>query len=105
MESESCHGLLDAGRPRPSLKWYLESALIDETYEQREDGVTANHITLPNVGREHLHTKLVCKAANHPSLMPTAIAMVLNLNREFSILINVSLPWVIIACFRSIVRH
>ncbi|XP_034238672.1 nephrin-like isoform X2 [Thrips palmi] len=68
------------GRPRPRVVWFMENMVLDESVETREDGVTINRLTLPNVGRTHLHSRLICQASNTNLAMPLAKAVVLDVN-------------------------
>ncbi|XP_075982640.1 neural cell adhesion molecule 2-like isoform X1 [Anticarsia gemmatalis] len=68
------------GDPRPRLTWYLENTVIDDSYEQRPDGVTVNTLTFPNVGRQHLNTRLVCQASNTNLAAPETKLVILDIN-------------------------
>ncbi|XP_061722013.1 nephrin-like [Cydia pomonella] len=68
------------GDPRPRLTWYLENTVIDDSYEQRGDGVTVNTLTFPNVGRQHLNARLVCQAANTNLAPPQTKMIILDIN-------------------------
>ncbi|KAK3932826.1 Nephrin [Frankliniella fusca] len=68
------------GRPRPWVKWFLENELLDESYEVGENGVTVNRLMLPNVGRQHLHARLMCQASNLPTIPYQAKVVVLDIN-------------------------
>ncbi|KAF2902250.1 hypothetical protein ILUMI_03935, partial [Ignelater luminosus] len=67
-------------RPRPNVTWYLENTLIDDSYESRPDGVVVNHLNFPNVGRQHLNTRLICQASNTILTSPTTNVVILNIN-------------------------
>ncbi|XP_076260413.1 sidestep IV transmembrane protein isoform X2 [Rhynchophorus ferrugineus] len=68
------------GRPRPRVVWFLENTVIDDSYENRSDGVVVNHLTFPNVGRQHLHARLICQATNNNLVPPETKAVVLDIN-------------------------
>lgn len=68
------------GDPRPRLTWYLENTVIDDSFEQRPDGVTVNTLTFPNVGRQHLNARLVCQASNTNLAAPEAKLLILDIN-------------------------
>ncbi|KOB72156.1 Uncharacterized protein OBRU01_07639, partial [Operophtera brumata] len=68
------------GDPRPKVIWYLENTVIDDSYEQRTDGVTLNTLTFPNVGRQHLHVRLVCQASNTNLAPPETNVLILDIN-------------------------
>lgn len=71
--------LLCTGDPRPQLNWYLESALLDDSYEHHDD-VTTNSLLLPRLSRELLHARLLCQATNTDLAPPLTTVMVLDLN-------------------------
>nr|CAD7423126.1 unnamed protein product [Timema monikensis] len=70
----------EAGRPRPRVTWFLENTVVDDSYESRPDGITVNHLTFPNIGRQHLHARLVCQAVNTHLANPTSKVVVLDIN-------------------------
>ncbi|CAH1987501.1 unnamed protein product [Acanthoscelides obtectus] len=70
------------GRPKPKVIWYLENTVIDDSYEVRPDGFVHNHLTFPNVGRQHLHARLICQASNTNIVPPMTKAAVLDVNRK-----------------------
>lgn len=73
---------MNGGRPRPNVTWYLDNAVIDESYEVRNDGVTVNHLLFPSIGRQHLNARLVCVASNTNLTPPNNKAVVLEVNCE-----------------------
>lgn len=72
--------LILPGRPRPRVVWFLENTVIDDSFENRSDGVVVNHLTFPNVGRQHLHARLICQATNNNIVPPETKAVVLDIN-------------------------
>ncbi|KAJ0173851.1 hypothetical protein K1T71_011000 [Dendrolimus kikuchii] len=71
---------VDGGRPRPRVTWYLENVVIDDSFDQRTDGVTVNTLTFPNVGRQHLNARLVCQASNTNLAPPETKVLILDIN-------------------------
>ncbi|CAD0203702.1 unnamed protein product [Chrysodeixis includens] len=71
---------VEGGRPRPRVTWYLENVVIDDSFEQRPDGVTVNTLTFPNVGRQHLNARLVCQASNTNLAQPETKVLILDIN-------------------------
>ncbi|KAI5634750.1 immunoglobulin domain-containing protein [Phthorimaea operculella] len=71
---------VEGGRPRPRVTWFLENLVIDESYEQRPDGITVNTLTFPNVGRQHLNAQFVCQASNTNLVPPENKILVLDIN-------------------------
>ncbi|XP_050294680.1 hemicentin-1 isoform X2 [Anthonomus grandis grandis] len=68
------------GRPRPRVVWFLENTIIDDSYDNRSDGVVVNHLIFPNVGRQHFEARLICQATNNNIVPPVTKAIVLNIN-------------------------
>nr|XP_017021487.1 protein turtle homolog A isoform X1 [Drosophila kikkawai]XP_017021488.1 protein turtle homolog A isoform X1 [Drosophila kikkawai] len=71
---------VSGGRPRPNVTWYLDNTAIDESFEQRVDGKTVNHLSYPNVGRQHLNSRLMCVASNTNLTPPNNKVVVLDVN-------------------------
>ncbi|PZC81801.1 hypothetical protein B5X24_HaOG212015 [Helicoverpa armigera] len=71
---------VEGGKPRPRVTWYLENVVIDDSFDQRPDGVTVNTLTFPNVGRQHLNARLVCQASNTNLAQPETKVLILDIN-------------------------
>lgn len=74
--------IVSAGKPKPSLIWYLDNTVIDESFEQRSDGVTVNHLSYPNIGRQHVNARFVCIASNTNLMPPNSKVLVIDVNRK-----------------------
>ncbi|RVE55293.1 hypothetical protein evm_000191, partial [Chilo suppressalis] len=68
------------GDPRPRVTWYLENTVIDDSFDQRADGITSNTLTFPSVGRQHLNARLVCQASNTNLAPPETKLLILDIN-------------------------
>ncbi|XP_031624769.1 neural cell adhesion molecule 2 isoform X1 [Contarinia nasturtii] len=68
------------GRPRPNVTWYLDNTVIDESFEQRPEGVTVNHLSYPNIGRQHVNARFVCIASNTNLMPPNSKVLVIDVN-------------------------
>ncbi|XP_032521471.1 nephrin-like [Danaus plexippus] len=68
------------GDPKPSLIWYLENTIIDESFEQKSDGKTINTLTFPSIGRQHLNSRLICQASNTNLTPPQSKLLILDIN-------------------------
>ncbi|XP_055382348.1 protein turtle homolog A [Condylostylus longicornis] len=68
------------GRPRPNVTWYLDNTVIDESFEHKPDGTTVNHLSFPNIGRQHLDSRLVCMASNTNLTPPNSKVVILDVN-------------------------
>ncbi|XP_062126409.1 protein turtle homolog A [Drosophila sulfurigaster albostrigata] len=71
---------VSGGRPRPNVTWYLDNTVIDESFDQRADGKTVNHLSYPNIGRQHLNARLVCIASNTNLTPPNQKVVILDVN-------------------------
>ncbi|XP_046401611.1 B-cell receptor CD22-like [Ischnura elegans] len=71
---------VNGGQPRPKLTWFLENTVIDDSYEQRPNGLTVNRLTFPSVGRQHLNARLICQASNTNLTPPAQKLVALNIN-------------------------
>ncbi|KAJ6600714.1 Synaptogenesis protein syg-2, partial [Pseudolycoriella hygida] len=68
------------GNPPPTLTWYLDNTVIDESYENRHDGITVNHLLYPNIGRQHVNARFVCMASNTNLTPPNNKVLILDVN-------------------------
>ncbi|CAH2217743.1 jg15076 [Pararge aegeria aegeria] len=66
--------------PRPALVWYLENTIIDDSFEQKPDGITVNSLTFPSIGRQHLNARLICQASNTNLAPPQTKLLILDIN-------------------------
>lgn len=71
------------GRPRPNVTWYLDNSVIDESFENRPDGITVNYLKFPNVGKQHLNARLVCMASNTNLASPNNKLVILDVNCKY----------------------
>lgn len=60
----------------------MENALIDDSYEIA-GGRTINHLTFPNVGRQHLKARLICQATNNNLVPPVTKVVILDINCKY----------------------
>lgn len=72
--------------------WYLENTIIDDSFEQKADGVTVNSLTFPSVGRQHLNARLICQASNTNLAPPQTKLLILDINREYENHLSTILP-------------
>ncbi|XP_050673053.1 nephrin-like [Leptidea sinapis] len=68
------------GDPRPSLIWYLENTIIDDSFEHQEGGITTNTLSFPRVGRQHLNARLICRSSNTKLAPPLSRLLILDIN-------------------------
>lgn len=60
--------------------------LLTSSYEQRADGVTVNHLSYPNIGRQHVNARFVCMASNTNLMPPNNKVLILDVNRKFQVI-------------------
>lgn len=79
--------LHSSGRPSPNVTWYLDNSVIDESFEN-QNGVTLNHLTYPNIGRQHVNARLICMATNTNLTPPNSKIVILDINCKFNSIIR-----------------
>lgn len=68
------------GRPRPRVTWFLENTIIDDSYTHEPNDITTNHLSFPNIGRQHLNARLICQASNTNLTHAQSEVIVLDVN-------------------------
>ncbi|XP_041969779.1 hemicentin-1-like [Aricia agestis] len=68
------------GDPRPTVIWYLENTVIDDSFERGSNGVTVNTLKFPSIGRQHLNARLICQATNTNLAQPLTKLLILDIN-------------------------
>ncbi|XP_074603639.1 uncharacterized protein LOC141857110 [Brevipalpus obovatus] len=68
------------GKPRPSLTWWRDTTLIDDTFEYVDKDLTTNQLVIPSLARHHLLAKLTCQAVNNNMTVPLSTSATLDLN-------------------------
>jgi len=69
-----CHG----GHPRPRLTWWIDSHLLDDSY-QIEDDMTSNILRLSSVNRTLVNKVITCEASNTDLSLPLHTSLQLDL--------------------------
>ena len=71
----------EGGKPAPSVTWWRESVLLDDTYEQTVSGnAIRNELELPSLQRHDLMAVFTCQASNNNISMPTYSTVSVDLN-------------------------
>ncbi|XP_063984643.1 hemicentin-2-like isoform X1 [Diachasmimorpha longicaudata] len=71
------------GRPPPRLTWYYENNVYDLSYEYNSTtDMTTNLLYYPNIGRQHIKTRLVCQANNTNIVPPLTKLVILDVNMK-----------------------
>ncbi|KAG8194330.1 hypothetical protein JTE90_029206 [Oedothorax gibbosus] len=70
----------EGGSPSPSVTWWRDSVLLDDTYHITTQGYVRNNITLSRLRRHDLGAVFTCQAANNNLTVPTSNSVALDLN-------------------------
>lgn len=77
------HPFLPPGKPPPSLIWYRDNQLIDDSFTvDNESERVENILTIENLTRDYLYSVLTCRAHNHPTLPAISASTRLDLYSE-----------------------
>lgn len=68
------------GQPRPSLTWWRDYSMIDETFEYNDKDVTTNQLVIGSLARHHLLSIFTCQAVNNNITVPATASLTLDLN-------------------------
>nr|XP_046909544.1 uncharacterized protein LOC124491000 isoform X2 [Dermatophagoides farinae] len=73
--------LTKGGKPRPSLIWWRDFAIIDDSFEFDDRDVTTNELVITRLSRHHLLAILMCQAINsNITTTPASNSITLDLN-------------------------
>ena len=67
------------GEPLPSVVWYMDDKLLDDTYQQTYEGVVKNDLTVRRLERVHTLSKLRCLASNNNLTRPVETSVTLKM--------------------------
>ncbi|XP_022245074.1 nephrin-like isoform X2 [Limulus polyphemus] len=70
----------EGGNPLPSLTWWKESELIDESYEVTPQKITFNQLHVPPLHRNDLMVVFTCRASNNNISLPISSSVKIDLN-------------------------
>lgn len=70
------------GKPRPSLTWWRESALLDDSYDISGSGVMQNQLEIMSLQRHDLMAVFTCQASNNNISAPVSSSVTVDLNCE-----------------------
>lgn len=51
-------------KPAPSVTWYFDDSLIDDSYFSEQRGLSRNELQLSHLNRTHLNSQLTCRSQN-----------------------------------------
>lgn len=75
--SLECH--VPGGEPLPTVLWYLDNRLLDDTYQQTFEGTVKNGLTIRRLEREHTLSILRCLASNNNITRPVETSLTLKM--------------------------
>ncbi|PRD34914.1 UNVERIFIED_CONTAM: hypothetical protein NCL1_13148 [Trichonephila clavipes] len=71
------------GKPRPTVTWWREYSLLDDTYLFIPgDNLVRNELKIPELKRHDLLAVLTCQASNNNITVPASTTVTLDLNRK-----------------------
>lgn len=68
------------GKPRPSLTWWREDTLLDDSYDVTANGFIKNVLQVPSLQRHDSMATLTCKAINNNISSPVSASVTVDLN-------------------------
>ena len=74
---------VSGGSPKPSVTWWREGSIFDDSYKETEYGVVINRMHYSGLRREDLGSKFVCQASNTNSTPPVSQEVHISLNCKF----------------------
>lgn len=70
------------GTPAPTVTWWSEGLLLDDSFFVAPHGFSRNELKLFNVNRSNLMSELVCRASNNNLTVPVEGSVFIDLNRK-----------------------
>ncbi|XP_022237587.1 uncharacterized protein LOC111084998 [Limulus polyphemus] len=70
----------DGGKPLPSVSWWRESVLLDNTFEVITKDIVQNTIVIPKLERQHLMATFSCQALNNNQSLPRTSTVTVDMN-------------------------
>lgn len=81
---------MTTGRPPPSLYWFKDGILVDESFVTINDlslgFVVENELLIRKLDRDHLNSKISCEAINNNLTSRSSATITLDINCELLIL-------------------
>ena len=78
---------VEGGKPQPSLTWWRESVLLDDTYEQitttNNNQLIRNQLIIQSLRRQDLMAVFTCQASNNNISLPSTATVTVDLNCKF----------------------
>ncbi|GBN56699.1 hypothetical protein AVEN_73306-1 [Araneus ventricosus] len=70
---------VEGGKPPPSVTWWKDSVLLDDTY-QVHSHVVRNELVVDSLDRNDLHTSYACHASNNNISLPAVTSVMVDMN-------------------------
>lgn len=77
------HLCLSAGQPTPSVTWWRESVLLDDTYDIMSNGVIRNELLISSLQRHDLMGVFTCQASNNNVSVPSSASVTVDMNCKY----------------------
>ncbi|KAH9404633.1 hypothetical protein TYRP_000459, partial [Tyrophagus putrescentiae] len=68
------------GKPRPTLTWWKDYTVIDDTFEYKSKDVTTNELVIESLARHHLLSIFTCQASNNNITLASSASIRLDMN-------------------------
>ncbi|GFT32791.1 uncharacterized protein NPIL_328511, partial [Nephila pilipes] len=72
-------------KPLPSVTWWRESVLLDDTYTVTPHGVVRNELEILSLKRHDLMAVFTCQASNNNFSQPALAAVTVDMNCKYSL--------------------
>lgn len=70
-------------KPAPSVIWYFDDTLIDDSYFSEQRGLSRNELQLTHLNRSHLNGQLTCRSQNSNLTKATQTTLTIDFIRKY----------------------
>ncbi|KAF7495666.1 Nephrin [Sarcoptes scabiei] len=68
------------GKPRPTLTWWKDYSIIDDSFEYKNKDVTINELVIESLARHHLLSIFTCQSTNNNITIASSASITIDLN-------------------------
>ncbi|KAH7638534.1 hemicentin-2-like isoform x1 [Dermatophagoides farinae] len=68
------------GKPRPTLTWWKDYSIIDDSFEYKSKDVTTNELVIESLARHHLLSIFTCQSSNNNITIASSASITIDLN-------------------------